>query len=80
MLTNTLAYFATGLYDCEKISGVGLNQHIYPVSAWQYTPETHNDAGGWFGIYTFKKISEAIKCAEMLREIGAELDKLHKNY
>jgi hypothetical protein len=79
MLTNTLAYFATGLYDCEKISGIGLHSENFPVSAWQYTPETHNDAGGWFGIYTFKKINEAIKCAKMLKAIGAELEKLHNN-
>ena len=80
MLTNTLAYFATGLYDCEKISGGGINANIYPVAAWRYTPETHNDAGYWFQIYTFIKISEAIKCAAMLKAIGAELDKLQKNY
>ena len=80
MLTNTLAYFATGLYDCEKISGGGINANIYPVAAWRYTPETHNNAGYWFHIYTFEKISEAIKCAAMLKAIGAELDKLQKNY
>jgi hypothetical protein len=80
MLTNTLAYFATGLYDCEKISGGGINANIYPVAAWRYTPETHNNAGYWFHIYTFEKISEAIKCAAMLKAIGAELDELQKNY
>jgi hypothetical protein len=79
MLTNTLAYFATGLYDCEKLSGGGINANIYPVAAWRYTPETHNDAGYWFHIYNFEKINDAIKCAKMLKAIGAELEKLHKN-
>ena len=80
VLTNTLAYFATGLYDCEKISGGGISANIYPVAAWRYTPATHNDAGYWFHIYNFEKISEAIKCVAMLKAIGAELDKLQKNY
>jgi hypothetical protein len=79
MLTNTLAYFATGLYDCEKISGGGINANIYPVAAWRYTPETHNNAGYWFHIYNFENINDAIKCAKMLKDIGAELEKLHKN-
>jgi hypothetical protein len=79
MLTNTLAYFATGLYDCEKITGIGLNHHIYPVSAWRYTPETHNNAGYWFDICTFEKQQDAEKCVAMLKAIGAELEKLHNN-
>jgi hypothetical protein len=79
LVNNTLAYFATGLYDCEKISGFGFHLQICPVKAWVYTPDTHNDAGEWFEIYTFKKINDAIKCAAMLKAIGAELEKLNNN-
>jgi hypothetical protein len=79
MITYTLAYFATGLYDCEKISGGGINANIYTVAAWRYTPETHNDAGYWFDIYTFIKNQDAEKCVAMLKAIGAELEKLHNN-
>ena len=77
MLTNTLAYFATGLYNCEKINRSMLH---YYVKGWRYTPETHNDAGYWFDIYTFEKSEDAEKCVAMLKAIGAELEKLHKNY
>ena len=50
MLTNTLAYFATGLDDCEKISIFSIADFAFEVKAWCYTPETHNDAGYWFYI------------------------------
>jgi hypothetical protein len=76
MLTSTLAYFATGLYDCEKINRSMLH---YYVKGWRYTPETHNNAGYWFDIYTFEKNEDAEKCVAMLKAIGAELEKLHKN-
>jgi hypothetical protein len=79
MLTNTLAYFATGLYDCEKISIFSIAEFVFEVQAWRYTPETHNDAGYWFEIYTFQKKHDAEKCVAMLKAIGAELKKLHKN-
>ena len=81
MVTNTLAYFATGLYDCDKISGTAnVNGQAFNVSAWRYTDATHNNAGYWFDIYTFEKHYDAIKCIAMLKAIGAELDKLHNNY
>jgi hypothetical protein len=81
MLTNTLAYFATGLYDCEKLSGIGYgNAQTYNVCGWRYTPETHNDAGYWFDIWEFEKDYDAEKCVAMLKAIGAELEKLHNNY
>jgi hypothetical protein len=80
MLTNTLAYFATGLYDCEKLSGIAhVNGKAFYVSGWRYTPETHNDAGYWFDIYTFQEYQDAYKCITMLKAISAELEKLHKN-
>jgi hypothetical protein len=79
MLTNTLAYFATGLYDCEKISIFPIADFVFEVQAWRYTPETHNDAGYWFEIYAFQKKHDAEKCVAMLKAIGAELEKLHKN-
>jgi hypothetical protein len=77
MLTNTLAYFATGLYDCDKTSVRG--EVFYVVSGWRYTPEMHNNAGYWFEIYTFEKSEDAEKCVAMLKAIGAELEKLHNN-
>jgi hypothetical protein len=78
MLTNTLAYFATGLYDCEKLSGIAhVNGQAFYVSGWRYTPETHNSAGYWFDIYTFREYQDAHKCITMLKAIGAELEKLH---
>jgi len=80
MLTNTLAYFATGLYDCEKLSGIAhVNGQAFYVSGWRYTPETHNNAGYWFDIYTFQEYQDAHKCITMLKAIGAELEKLHNN-
>jgi len=79
MLTNTLGYFATGLYDCKKISIFSIAEYVFGVQAWQYTPETHNNAGHWFDIYTFQKEQDAEKCVAMLKAIGAELEKLHKN-
>jgi len=78
MLTNTLAYFATGLYDCEKVQYFSIK--LFNLVGWQYTPETHNDAGYWFDIWKFEKDYDAKKCVAMLKAIGAELDKLHKNY
>ena len=80
MLTNAMGYFATGLYDTDKISGGGINAKIFTVSGWRYTPETHNDAGYWFDIWEFEKEHDAKKCVAMLKAIGAELEKLHKNY
>jgi hypothetical protein len=79
ILTNMLAYFGTGLYDCEKIYSSSLLQFGFCISAWRYTPETHNNAGHWFDIYTFQKEQDAEKCVAMLKAIGAELEKLHKN-
>lgn len=80
MLTNTLAYFATGLYDCEKICISSLLHFVFCISAWRYTDATHNDAGHWFDIWEFEKDYDAEKCVKMLKAIGAELDKLHNNY
>jgi hypothetical protein len=79
MLTNTLAYFATGLYDCEKISIFSIADFVFEVQAWRYTPDTHNNAGHWFEIYAFQKKHDAEKCVAMLKAIGAELEKLHNN-
>ena len=79
MLTNTLAYFATGLYDCDKVSIFSIADFVFEVQAWRYTPETHNDAGHWFEIYAFQKKHDAEKCVAMLKAIGAELEKLHNN-
>ena len=78
MLTNTLAYFRTGLYDCEKVSIAHVK--TYSVSGWRYTDATHNNAGYWFDIWKFEKDYDAEKCVKMLKAIGAELDKLHVNY
>ena len=77
MLTSTLAYFATGLYDCDKTSVMG--EVFYNVSGWRYTPATHNDAGHWFHIYDFNKENDAQRFAFMLKTISAELEKLHNN-
>ena len=79
MLTNTLAYFATGLYDCDKLSISSIADFAFELRAWRYTPEMHNNAGLWFEIYTFQKNHDAFKCGKMLKDIGAELEKLHKN-
>ena len=79
MLTNTLAYFATGLYDCDKVSISSIADYAFELKAWRYTPETHNNAGHWFDIYTFIKNQDAFKCVKMLKAISAELEKLHKN-
>jgi len=78
MLTNTLAYFATGLYDCDKIIGNHCAHSIFNISAWRYTDATHNNAGYWFDIWEFEKDYDAEKCVAMLKAIGAELEKLHK--
>jgi hypothetical protein len=79
LVDNTLAYFATGLYDCKKISIFSIADYVFEVQAWQYTPETHNNAGHWFEIYLFQKKHDAEKCVAMLKAIGAELEKLHNN-
>jgi hypothetical protein len=79
MITNTLAYFATGLYDCEKISIFSIAEFAFEVKAWCYTPETHNNAGHWFDIWKFENEQNAEKCVAMLKDIGAELEKLHNN-
>ena len=79
MLTNTLAYFATGLYDCDKVSVSSIADFAFELRAWRYTPEMHNNAGLWFEIYTFIKNQDAFKCGKMLKAIGAELEKLHNN-
>jgi hypothetical protein len=79
MLTSVLAYFATGLYDCDKVSISSISDFAFEVKAWRYTPETHNNAGHWFEIYLFQKKHDAEKCVAMLKAIGAELEKLHNN-
>ena len=77
LITNTLAYFATGLYDCGKLQYFPIN--LFNVVGWRYTDATHNNAGYWFDIWKFEKSEDAEKCVEMLKAIGAELEKLHKN-
>jgi nucleoid DNA-binding protein len=79
MLTNTLAYFATGLHDTDKLSISSIADFAFELRAWRYTPEMHNNAGLWFEIYTFQKNHDAFKCGKMLKDIGAELEKLHNN-
>ena len=81
LITNTLAYFATGLYDCDKVTVTNnfVMKKSY-VAAWRYTDATHNNAGYWFDIWTFEKDYDAMKCRAMLKAIGAELEKLHVNY
>ena len=77
ILENTLAYFKTGLYDTEKISHVISGGTWFHVRAWVYTLDTHNDAGGWFHIYTFDNMHDADKCITMLKEIESELKKIN---
>ena len=77
IVENTLAYFNTGLYDTDKISHIMGGGTWFHVRAWVYTPDTHNDAGGWFHIYTFGKIDEGYKCITMLKEIESELKKIN---
>jgi hypothetical protein len=79
MLTNTLAYFGTGLHDTDKLSISSIADFAFELRAWRYTPEMHNNAGLWFEIYTFQKNHDAFKCVKMLKEISLELEKLHKN-
>ena len=75
---NTLAYFKTGLYDCDKIRGMAhVNKSSYDVYGWVYTPETHNDAGERFYIYRFANSEDAHKCITMLKEIEGELKRLN---
>lgn len=81
MFSNTLAYFRTGLYDCEKVTvrnNFAMKKSY--VAAWRYTPDNYNNAGYWFDIYAFDKEYDAMKCRAMIKAIGAELDKLHVNY
>ena len=77
IVENTLAYFKTGLYDTDKISHIMSGGTWFHVRAWVYTPDTHNDAGGWFHIFTFDDIYDADECVTMLKEIEAELKKLN---
>jgi hypothetical protein len=79
MLTSTLAYFATGLHDTDKVSIWSIADFAFELRAWRYTPEMYNNAGLWFEIYTFQKEQDAEKCVAMLKAISAELEKLHKN-
>jgi hypothetical protein len=77
IVENTLNYFKTGLYDTEKISHIMSGGVWLHVRAWVYTPDTHNDAGGWFHIYTFVEIVDSYKCITMLKEIESELKKIN---
>ena len=79
IVENTLAYFNTGLHDTNKTNRMNVinRQPSYHVRAWVYTPDTHNDAGEWFCVYTFEKSEDAQKCIEMLKEIEAELKKIN---
>jgi hypothetical protein len=80
ILDNTIAYFATGLYDTDKITGnvvSSVDGLSFDVRAWVYTPDTHNDAGEWFHIYTFGKSNDAHNCITMLKEIESELKRLN---
>ena len=77
MLTSTLAYFATGLYECGKLQYFPIK--LFNVVGWRYTDATHNNAGYWFDIWEFEKEQDAKKCITMLKAIGAELEKLHNN-
>ena len=76
ILENTLAYFKTGLYDTDKISHIMIGGTRFPVRAWVYTPDTHNDAGERFLIYAFEKRKDAHKCITMLKQIEAELKRV----
>ena len=78
LIENTLEYFKTGLYDTNKTSiYAGVDGTSFDVRAWVYTPDTHNDAGEWFRIYTFQKSNDACKCTIMLKQIESELKRLH---
>ena len=61
MLTNTLAYFRTGLYDCEKISTV--NGKYYYVAGWRYTDDTHTTMPDIGLTFTLLKKSMTLKSA-----------------
>ena len=77
IVENTLEYFKTGLYDTDKISHIMGGGIWFHVRAWVYTPETHNDAGYWFHVYTFGKIDDGYKCISMLKEIESELKRIY---
>ena len=78
IIENTLEYFKTGLYDTNKTTGTTRDHNSsYIVRAWVYTPDTHNDAGEWFQIYSFDNFFDADECITMLKEIEAELKKLY---
>ena len=78
IVENTLAYFKTGLYDTNKTTETASKYNSYfIVRSWVYTPDTHNDAGEWFRIYSFEKSDDAHKCITMLKKIEAELKRLY---
>ncbi len=78
ILENTLDYFRTGLYDTNKTTGTTRDHNSsFDVRAWVYTPDTHNDAGEWYHIYTFDNFFDADECITMLKEIEAELKKIN---
>ena len=84
---STLEYFKTGLYDTDKTTGTArtnvpthtanVDKSSFEIRAWVYTPDTHNDAGEWFCVYTFEKSEDAQKCITMLKKIEAELKRLY---
>lgn len=77
IIENTLDYFRTGLYDTNKTTGTTRNDKSYfDVRAWVYTPDTHNDAGEWYHIYTFDNFFDADECITMLKQIEAELKRV----
>ena len=87
IVENTLKYFKTGLYDTDKTTGTArtnvpphtsnVDKSSFEIRAWVYTPDTHNDAGEWFCVYTFEKSEDAQKCITMLKEIEAKLKRLY---
>lgn len=78
IVENTLGYFKTGLYDTNKTTDTASKYNSYfIVRSWVYTPDTHNDAGEWFRIYSFEKSEDAHNCITMLKEIEGELKKIY---
>ena len=78
IIENTLEYFNSGLYDTNMTTGrTSKYNSSFIVRAWVYTPDTHNDAGEWFCIYTFNNSEYADKCITMLKEIESELKKIN---
>jgi hypothetical protein len=77
IVANVLEYFKTGLYDTNKTTGTTRDHNSsFIVRAWVYTPDTHNDAGEWYHIYTFDNFFDADECITMLKEIEAELKRV----